>query len=132
MMTDNLITNESQFVVGELFKFEIRSDFKNDIKDKYTYFVYNGYKQLDNGAQFHEFVTKIKRYRKPVLAVYENEHFYDYEKDKNTSEYKFAAMGFIDYSRNMLATYDIYTTSPDDNLYGYDEFCFNIYKSNNY
>ena len=128
-MTDNLITNESELIVGELYKIEIRSDFKHVIKDKYTYYIYNGYKQLDNGAQFHEFITKIKCYRNPVLAVYKNDHFYDYEENKNTSEYKFAAMGFIDYSRNMLVTYDIYAIDSDDELYGYDNFCFNIYKS---
>jgi hypothetical protein len=55
-MTYDLIINESQIIVCNLYKFEIRSDFKNDI----------------------------------------------------------------------------YTISPDDDLYGYDEFYFNIYKSNNY
>ncbi len=130
-MTEYLINHESQLVIGELYKFEFRSDCKNNIKKKYTYYIYNGYKKSNNGAEYHEFMSNVKRYRTPVLAVYKNYNFYEYENGKNTSEYNFAANGYIN-SLNRLVTYNICEIGPDDDLYGYDEFCFNIYKQENY
>lgn len=129
-MRDTMITDIEQLVEGEMYKFKFRSDYDADIKEKYKCYIYNGYKTLSNGAQYYEFMSEIKCYRKPVLAVFQNNNFYQYgsESNEHTSEYKFAAMGYINYKKGLLETYDIYKSSPEYDLYGYDEFCFNIYK----
>ena len=134
-MTDKMITNENELVVGNVYKLEFGNGFSVIIKPRYTYYIYNGFKQLNNGAEFYEFVSVVKRYSKRVLAVYKNTTLYQhgnpyFPSKGNDGNYKFAAMGCVDYIKGMLNTYNIYDINPEDDLYGYEQFEFNIYETN--
>ncbi len=126
----NLIVDANELVVGQLYMFEFRKDYDLNIKLKYKYYIYNGFKQLDNGAEFYEFMPQIKKYQKPVLAVFNNSHFYKYGNSPNehTMNYKFAALGYLDYVTEMFKTYNIYDLVSGKEPYGLDEVCLNIYK----
>lgn len=120
-----MITDIEQLVEGKVYKLDFGCH-NSDIKDKYKYYIYNGYKELEH-AKFHEFMSTIKCYQKPVLAV---SQFITTDVCSNCNKlitYRFLATGFIN-DKGRVETYNIYKTTSDDYLYGYDDFIFNIYK----
>lgn len=126
-MTDNMITDIEQLVEGGVYKLDFGCSINSIIRDKYKYYIYNGYKKLDH-AHFHEFMSTIKCFQKPVLAISRLDNDDICSCCNKLTIYKFIASGFIN-DKGRLETYNIYKITSDDDLYGYDDFSFNIYKT---
>jgi len=119
------IVEAKQLVPGKVYKLDFGCHY-TDIKDQYTYYIYNGYKKLHH-AEFHEFISNTNSSGSPVLAVYE----FEYDElcchcNKHVT-YMFNAEGFINHEHK-LETYDIYKLNSYDDVYSYDTFIFNIYQ----